>query len=50
MHRSVGNAPEPEVPANEYVPRFAIELELVLSQTLEQDVTRAYLHLKKYWK
>lgn len=46
----VGNAPEPQVPRNEYVPRFAMELELVLSKTLEQDVTRAYQHLKKYWK
>ena len=50
MYRSVGNAPEPQVPRNEYVPRFAMELELVLSKTLEQDVTRAYQHLKKYWK
>lgn len=46
----VGNDPEPEVPQNEYVPRFAMELELVLAKTLEQNVTRAYLHLKRYWK
>lgn len=46
----VGNDPEPQVPRNEYIPRFAMELELVLSKTLEQDVARANLHLKKYWK
>ena len=48
--RFIGNAPEPQAPANEYIPRFAMELELVLSKTLEQDVARANLHLKKYWK
>ena len=48
--RFIGNAPEPQVPRNEYIPRFAMELELVLSKTLEQDVARANLHLKKYWK
>ena len=48
--RFIGNDPEPQVPRNEYIPRFAMELELVLSKTLEQDVARANVHLKKYWK
>ena len=44
----IGNDASPGAPSNEFIPRFAVELELLLSKTLEQDVLSAHLQLKKY--
>ena len=44
----IGNDASPGAPSNEFIPKFSVELELLTSKTLEQDILRAYSHLENH--